>query len=96
MAHAPLYYATYRGPDTVGFAGEGAERRGYPLGQTVEIAKPDADAIRKLMRRKGNTHEWDLEAVPAFLIGTAEENQPTHPGAVHERNEALVAFHEDS
>jgi hypothetical protein len=38
--------------------GEGADQRGYPAGQTVEIGKPDADRIRRQKE-----HDFDLERV---------------------------------
>jgi hypothetical protein len=90
--HAPLHYATYRGPDDVGYAGQGAHRRGYPAGQTIQIGQDDVTAIRALLRRKDNEHVFELDRVPTAIIGTAEEAQPTEATDAIKRNELLASL----
>jgi hypothetical protein len=79
--HAPLYYATYKGPEPVAYVGE----RGYVAGQTVQIGKEDAALVRRQKE-----HDFDVERVTDVLIGTAEEIQPDDPAGAHALHQKLA------
>lgn len=89
--HAPLYYATYRGPDPVAYVGDDPDRRGYPAGQTVQIGKPDADRIRRQKE-----HSFDLDRVADTVIGTAEEVHPDELVPLDQLQKKLAALTEGS
>lgn len=90
--HAPLYYATYLGPEPVTYIGEGRVRRGYTCGSTVQISKEDADEIKRHLKRPDVGDEFDVEPVPTQIIGTAEENHPIESTAVHKHNERMAEY----